>query len=109
MRLRTGKTIASGVTTPTPPKFNPMAELKKITHSKTITVDTAQNMYKEQTPKTSIAVLHGLINSVRPSCKIEKMKKISLIYDIILADKTLLKIESCRRFIDVVCESIHVI
>ena len=104
MKLRTGKTIASGLITPTPPKFDPMAELKKITPSKRITVDNAQNMYKEQTPNTSLAILTGLARSAITASKIvDRMRKISIIYDIILADKTLRNNESYGSFIHTVC------
>jgi len=76
MKLRTGKTIASGIIDSTP----------TVT---TIDEPIYTEMHQPQMPKTTTDILLGLINYSKTGTKIEKMKKISLIYDIVLADKAI--------------------
>lgn len=116
MQLRTGKITAAPATTATAlPKFDAMAELKKVNIHKTglpvtipvSTIDTSKYMkmhmkHHENTPKTTISVIQGLVNSVQYGHKLERMQKISLIYDIILADKTFREYSSNAKLIEVI-------
>ena len=113
MRLRTGKIIASGVTaTKESVPFDAMAELRKVmnnTVTHVSTIDPANYMqmhskHRESKPKTTIAILTGLVNSALNGTSTEKMMKISLIYDIILADAEFRKHYSDSTLLNTVCE-----
>jgi len=110
MQLRNGKIMASVRHSE---RFNPMAELKKVMEFenvvRTSTVDPEPYMkmhgkHAQQTPRTTIAVIEGLVNLAKTGNKLERMQKISLIYDIILADKTFRSYGSYANFIDIMCE-----
>ena len=115
MRLRTGKIITSGVTVPvttskptaTAPLHNTVIQASN--PRPTTTVDPANYMqmntkHRESKPKTTIAVLTGLVNSVQTGTIPEKMMKVSLIYDIILADAEFCRHYSDSRLLNVICE-----
>ena len=114
MQLRTGKITAAPAAAA--PKFDAMAELRKIDiHTgrpvtrPLSTGDTSQYMkmhckHRENTPKTTIAVIKGLVNSSMYGTKMDKMLKISLIYDIILADKTFREYSSHANLMNTICK-----
>jgi hypothetical protein len=91
MKLRTGKTIASGIIDSTP----------TVT---TIDKPIYTEMHQQPMPKTSFAVLSGLINYAKTGTTIEKMKKISLIYDIVLADKGIRCCPIYDGFVNALCK-----
>jgi len=151
MRLRTGKTIASGVTVPVTTNYicSSTADRARIaaraskaaatttaatttttsvtttaatttaatttaatttaattTAATTITtVDPANyTKYREIKPKTTIEVLNDLVNYAQTGTVPEKMLKISLIYDIILADAEFRRNYSDSTLIKTMCE-----
>jgi hypothetical protein len=56
------------------------------------------------TPKTTIAILTGLVNSAQSGTIPEKIMKISLIYDMILADAEFRRYYSDSMLLKVMCE-----
>ena len=113
MQLRTGKIIASGLTsTKESVPFDAMAELRKVinnTVTRVSTIDPANYMqmhskHRESKPKTTIAILTGLVNAAQTGTSTEKLMKISLIYDIILADAEFRKHYSASILLKVICE-----
>jgi hypothetical protein len=110
MQLRNGKTIASGLNfvaaasnATTTLLFDPIkgviidttavpsastASLNQQEPTAVPSASTASLNQQEQLQKNKIALLTGLVKLAENGTPIEKMLKISLIYDIILADKT---------------------
>jgi len=65
------------------------------------------DIYHKHTDKKStatIAVLNGLVNSVQNCSTIEKMLKVSLIYDIMLADTNFCRQPSNAMFMEIACK-----
>ena len=91
MQLRTGKIIASGNTVSNP-------TISKINES------PYMDIHRKLKPKTSIDLLLGLINYSKIGTKIEKMKKISLIYDIVLADKVICSCPTYESLMYTLCK-----
>jgi len=133
MRLRTGKTIASGVTAPVTTSYictasadrariKARAAAKAATNTtaatttapattsatsprQSTTVDLANyTKHRESKPKTTIEILTGLVNAAQTGTTIEKMLKVSLIYDIVLADSEFRRNYSDSSLIKTMCE-----
>lgn len=132
MRLRTGKIITAG-TTPFVSEFDTtMAKLDQVVNEMdryitdlsrpkdtdtiqssvipTATVDPASQKIKihckhtDQKSTATIPVLQALVNSAQNCSTIEKMMKISLIYDIMLADTNFCRKPSNATFMKVACK-----
>jgi len=102
MQLRTGKITGQKkqvVKVPELSVSDPMVHLKKVYHQKELQrIEESDKAHKEK-----VGFIKSLIKSASTGTAIEKMPKISLIYDTILDDAEFREHPKSAKFIQLVC------